>query len=133
MEKFYVFYLRHPGFGSSWKCGISSSSSIWTRIGSYQNAFGPEYKEHWKHIWVGTEKQIRLLESKFKERFEDKITGGDAGFSEWITNTNEEELLEAVRYFREDYFIKCVDVPAEFKPLDRDLIAPLKEWALSIE
>jgi hypothetical protein len=133
MKKFYVFYLRYPGFGSSWKCGISSSSSIWSRIGSYQNAFGPEYKEQWNHIWVGTEKQIRFLESKFKERFEDKIIGGDAGFSEWITKTNEDELLEAVRYFREDYFIKFIDVPSEFKPLNKDLIAPLKEWALSIQ
>lgn len=129
MKSFYVFYLRNPGFGTSWKCGISGSAGLWSRLGTYQNAFGPDYKENWKHIWIGSEKQIRLLEEKYKERFADKIIGGDAGYSEWITKTNEEELLEAVRFFREEYFIKCLDVPDEFKPFTADKIAELKAWA----
>jgi len=132
MKSFYVFYLRYPGFGSSWKCGISGSTGLWSRLGGYQNAFGPDYKENWRHIWIGTEKQIRLLEEKYKERFADKIIGGDAGYSEWITNITEEELLSAVKFFREEYFIKCVDVPEEFKPFTADKIVGLKEWAHTI-
>ena len=124
----YIFYLRYPGFGSSWKCGISGINSAWSRLGSYQNAFGPEYKEQWKHIFVGDAKHIKLLESKFKERFADRILGDEAGYSEWITKTSEEELLSAVKFFRDEYCIKFVDVPEEFKPFDSSKIESLKLW-----
>lgn len=129
MKFFYVFYLRNPGFGTSWKCGISGSTGLWSRFGSYQNAFGPEYKEKWRHIWIGKENHIKLLEQKFKEHYTDQITGGDAGYSEWISGISEEELLKTVQFYRDEYFIKFVDVPDEFKPFTADLIPELKDWA----
>lgn len=102
-------------------------------MGTYQNAFGPEYQENWKHIWIGSEKQIRLLEEKYKDHFSDRIVGGDAGYSEWITNTSEEYLLDMVKFFREEYFIKFMDVPEHLKPFTSDKITALKEWAASVD
>lgn len=129
MKSYSIFYLRNPGFGSSWKVGISKKGAVWSRLGTYQNAFGPEYKENWKYIWIGSRKQIELLEEKMKEHFDDRIEGGDAGYSEWVKNTSEEELLEAVRFYREEFFIKVHDVPEELHTFTSDKIAALNVYA----
>lgn len=129
----YIFYLRNPGFGNSWKCGISSISNAWSRLGTYQNAFGPEYKENWKHIFIGESRQIKMLERKFKQRYSDKISGGDAGYSEWITDITEEELLGAVKFFRDECFIKFYDVPDELLPFTSDYVDELKEYVAGLQ
>jgi hypothetical protein len=119
----YMFYLREPGYGSSWKCGISAVSNVRNRLGNYQTAIGPERTAVFNHVFLGSEFNIRKLEEKFKLRFASKILSVSIGNSEWISYTTEQELLAAVKFYREDYLIKCEPLPSNMLPLTPDNMA----------
>jgi hypothetical protein len=124
----YIFYLRNPLESDHWKCGISSLANATSRIGTYQNAFGPSITENWKYIWIGHRRQVTKLESEFKLRYDDNIENISAGHSEWISGVTEEALLESVNDFRDNWFIKVTDVPDEFKPFTIDKLEDLIKW-----
>ena len=123
-----LFYLRNPLNTPHWKGGGSKLQNAYSRLGTYQNAFGPEYKESWKHIWIGSEKQIDYLEEIFHQYWDSQIENIDVGNSEWVSNVSEDEVVSSVQMIREEYFIKVQDVPQEFKPFTIDKIEPLKKW-----
>jgi hypothetical protein len=123
-----LFYLRNPLNTPHWKGGVSKLQNAYSRMGTYQNAFGPEFQESWKHIWIGTEKQIDYLEELFHQHWDAQIENIDVGNSEWVSNVFEEEVVSSVEMIRKEYFIKVQDVPEEFKPFTIDKIELLKEW-----
>ena len=123
-----LFYLRNPLDTPHWKGGVSKLKNAYSRIGTYQNAFGPFYKEQWKHIWIGTEKQIDCLEEEFHKFWDNQIEDIDAGNSEWVSNVTEQEVLDSVEEIRNTFFINVEDVPDEFKPFTVEKIEDLKEW-----
>jgi hypothetical protein len=124
----YIFYLRNPLESDHWKCGISSLRNAPSRIGTYQNAFGPSITENWKYIWLGTRRHVVKLESEFKVRYDDNIENINAGHSEWISNISEQQLLDSVEDFRDNWFIKVTDVPEEFKPFTIDKLDDVIKW-----
>lgn len=123
-----LFYLRNPLDTPHWKGGVSQLKNAYSRMGTYQNAFGPAYKETWKHIWIGAPRQIDKLEELFHQYWDKQIEDIDAGNSEWVSNVTEQEVIDSVERIREEYFLKVNDVPDEFKPFTMDKIEALKTW-----
>jgi hypothetical protein len=90
----YAFYIKKSPLGDrDFKIGITAIRHIASRLGSYQNAFGPTYQERFETIWIGPEEHIRELERLLKINYRNKIAGTSRGFTEWITDINYEDLV----------------------------------------
>ena len=58
----YVFYIKGSPLGNTaYKIGISALKHIGSRLGTYQNTYGPTYEERFEQVWVGTEQEVREL------------------------------------------------------------------------
>lgn len=93
----YVFYIKKsPLSDSCFKIGISALRHMSSRIGTYQNAFGPSYQERFECVWVGPEEDIRELERLLKLHYRHQMAGTTRGFTEWIKDVTFKELEETV-------------------------------------
>jgi hypothetical protein len=93
----YVFYIKKsPLSDSCFKIGISALKHMSSRIGTYQNAFGPSYQERFECVWVGPELDIRELERLLKLQYRYQMAGTTRGFTEWINDVTFKELEDAV-------------------------------------
>lgn len=94
----YVFYIKKSPLGNTdFKIGITAIRHIASRLGSYQNAFGPTYQERFELIWVGPEEDIRELERLLKIKYRDKIAGISRGYTEWVTNVTYDDLVADIQ------------------------------------
>ena len=93
----YGFYIKKSPLGDRvFKIGIFAIKHIYSRLGTYQNAFGPTYKERFETIWIGPEQDIRELERLIKIKYRSKIAGTSRGLTEWITDIDYESLLNDI-------------------------------------
>jgi hypothetical protein len=89
----YVFYIKpSPLSDSCFKIGISALKHMSSRIGTYQNAFGPSYQERFDRVWVGPEEDIRELERLMKLHYRKQMAGTTRGFTEWVEGVTFKEL-----------------------------------------
>lgn len=94
----YVFYIKKsPLSDRDFKIGISGLVNMESRLGTYQNAFGPSYKERFECVWLGPEQDIRELERLLKIKFRNKMAGTTRGFTEWVTDIDFNELCLEVQ------------------------------------
>ena len=130
----YVLYIRKcPGVTNPrhFKIGIAALDKVRTRLATYQNAVGPVWNEEFLRIWIGEDIDVREAEKKVKFNFKHKISSAEAGLSEWICDIDMQTILDFIHELREDYFIKLVDAPNEFQPLNMALCEDLQEWYLN--
>ena len=92
----YLFYIKTNPMGSSLKIGISAIKNLNSRVGSYQNSFGPDYEERLEIVWVGPEADVRELERLLKIKYRAKIAGNKRGLTEWIKGVPFEELVNDI-------------------------------------
>lgn len=92
----YMFYIKGNPMGSALKIGISAIKHAESRLGTYQNSFGPDYEERFERVWVGPEEDVRELERLLKIKHRDKIKSTRRGRSEWIQGMTLEELITEV-------------------------------------
>ena len=71
---------------------------------------------------------VKEAEAQVKFRFKDQISSAEAGFSEWISNVQLNDVLNVIQELREEYFIKLFDPPQEFQPLTMAKCSDLSEW-----
>lgn len=89
----YVFYIKGNPMGPSLKIGISAIKHVNSRIGTYQNSFGPDYEDRFEAVWVGPEADVRELERLLKIKHRDNIAGNKRGYTEWIKNITLPDLI----------------------------------------
>ena len=89
----YIFYIKGNPMGSSLKIGISAIKHADSRLGTYQNSFGPDYEDRFERVWVGPEADVRELERLLKIKYRNKIAGNKRGYTEWIKETTLEDLI----------------------------------------
>lgn len=106
----YGFYIKGNPLGSSKKIGISALRHMGSRLGTYQNSFGPDYEDRFERVWVGAEKEVRELERLLKIKYRSKIAGNKRGYTEWIKGVSLEDLVK--------------DVEETIKGLGLDIISP---------
>ena len=131
----YVLYIRKcPGVTNPrhFKIGVAALDKVRTRLASYQNAVGPVWNEEFLRIWVGEDIDVKEAEKKVKYNFKHKISCAEAGLSEWICDIEMETILDFVQELRDDYFIKLVDPPIEFQPLNMPLCEDLQDWYVNL-
>jgi hypothetical protein len=131
----YVLYIRKcPGVTNPrhFKIGVAALDKVRTRLASYQNAVGPVWNEEFLRIWVGEDIDVKEAEKKVKYNFKHKISSAEAGLSEWICDIEMETILDFVQELRDDYFIKLVDPPIEFQPLNMPLCEDLQDWYVNL-
>jgi len=92
----YLFYIKANPMGSSLKIGISAIANLNSRVGTYQNSFGPDYEERLEIVWVGPEEDIRELERLLKIKYRANIAGTKRGLTEWIKNIKFDTLVEDI-------------------------------------
>ena len=92
----YVFYIKANPMGSSLKIGISAMKHLGSRLGTYQNSFGPDYEDRFEAIWVGPEQDVRELERLLKIKYRAKIAGSKRGLTEWIKDVPFNELVKDI-------------------------------------
>lgn len=80
----YIFYIKGNPCGPSLKIGISAIKHVDSRLGTYQNSFGPDYEDRFEAVWVGPEADVRELERLLKIKYRAKIAGNKRGYTEWI-------------------------------------------------
>lgn len=89
----YIFYIKGNPMGASLKIGISAIKHVDSRLGTYQNSFGPDYEDRFERVWVGPEADVRELERLLKIKYRNKIAGNKRGYTEWIQNVTFEDLV----------------------------------------
>ena len=127
----YVLYVKTcPGVANPehFKIGIAGLDTVRNRLASYQNAVGPVWQEQFVRIFLGQRKHVKEAEAQVKFRFKDQISSAEAGFSEWISNVQLNDVLNVIQELREEYFIKLFDPPQEFQPLTMAKCSDLSEW-----
>jgi hypothetical protein len=92
----YVFYIKANPMGSSLKIGISAMKHLGSRLGTYQNSFGPDYEDRFEAIWVGPEQDVRELERLLKIKYRAKIAGSKRGLTEWIKGVPFDNLVKDI-------------------------------------
>lgn len=93
----YGFYIKASPMGdNAFKIGIFALKHIGSRLGTYQNAFGPTYQDRFEQVWLGTEQEVRELERLLKIKLRRKVAGATRGYTEWITDITFEELAGEV-------------------------------------
>jgi len=92
----YVFYIKGNPLGSSLKIGISALRHVGSRLGTYQNSFGPDYEDRFERVWVGPEADIRELERLLKIKYRSKIAGNKRGYTEWIKGVAFDDLSKDI-------------------------------------
>lgn len=92
----YVFYIKGNPLGSSLKIGISALRHVGSRLGTYQNSFGPDYEERFKSVWVGPEADVRELERLLKIKYRNQIAGNKRGYTEWIQGVDFDALVSDI-------------------------------------
>jgi hypothetical protein len=131
----YVLYIRKcPGVTDPrhFKIGVAALDKVRVRLASYQNAVGPVWNEEFLRIWIGEDIDVKEAEKKVKYNFKHKISSAEAGLSEWICDIEMNTILDFVQELRDDYFIKLVDPPIEFQPLNMPLCEDLQEWYVNL-
>lgn len=94
----YLLYIKATPFSQTeFKIGISAIKHTASRLGTYQNAFGPSYRERFETVWLGPEQDIRELERLLKIHFRNKIAGTTRGYTEWVTNIDYDELCDEIQ------------------------------------
>lgn len=107
----YVFYIKGSPLGNTaYKIGISALKHIGSRLGTYQNTYGPTYEERFEQVWVGTEQEVRELERLLKIKFRHNMAGRTRGYTEWVKNLSYTELF--------------AEVEATIKGLGLDIVIP---------
>ncbi len=92
----YIFYIKGNPMGPSLKIGISAIKHVNSRIGTYQNSFGPDYEDRFVAVWVGPEADVRELERLLKIKHRENIAGNKRGYTEWIKNITLSDLVSDV-------------------------------------
>ena len=92
----YIFYIKGNPLGPSLKIGISAIKHVDSRLGTYQNSFGPDYEDRFESVWVGPEADIRELERLLKIKYRNKIAGNKRGYTEWIQGVSFNDLVEDI-------------------------------------
>ena len=127
----YVLYIKKcPGVTDpqDFKIGVAALEHSRSRLATYQNAVGPVYTEQFEQIWVGDSVDVKEAEKKLKSQFRDRISSAEAGLSEWLCNTTQEEITDFIHELRTEYFIKLNDAPEELQPLTMPLCEDLQAW-----
>lgn len=94
----YAFYIKKsPLSDRNFKIGITAIRHIASRLGSYQNSFGPTYQERFEMIWIGPEEHIRELERLLKINYRSRIAGTSRGFTEWVTDISYDDLVTDIQ------------------------------------
>ena len=89
----YAFYIKGNPMGPSLKIGISAIKHFGSRLGTYQNSFGPDYEDKFERVWVGPEADVRELERLLKIKYRNMIAGNKRGYTEWIQGINLDALI----------------------------------------
>jgi hypothetical protein len=92
----YVFYIKGNPLGPSLKIGISAMKHVGSRLGTYQNSFGPDYEDRFEQVWVGAEQEVRELERLLKIKYRRQVAGNKRGYTEWIKGITFEDLAKDV-------------------------------------
>lgn len=92
----YIFYIKGNPLGPSLKIGISALRHVSSRLGTYQNSFGPDYEDRFEQVWVGAEAEVRELERLLKIKYRRQIAGNKRGYTEWIKDISFEVLSKDV-------------------------------------
>ena len=129
----YGFYIKRSPLGDArtFKIGISALRHIDSRRGTYQNSFGPTYKERFETLWVGPEQDIRELERLLKIKFRKKVAGTSRGLTEWITDIKYEDLVAEVITMIEGVGVTAVYPYGEPRTIFKEDIAELKSKFLT--
>ena len=106
----YVFYIKGNPLGSSLKIGISAMRHVGSRLGTYQNSFGPDYEDRFEQVWVGAEAEVRELERLLKIKYRRQIAGNKRGYTEWIKGV--------------EFDVLANDIDETIKGLGLDVIRP---------
>lgn len=130
VRNYILYFKKCPGVENPrhFKVGITQLLTARSRLATYQNAVGPVWEESFLRIWIGNENHIRIAEKNFKNQFKHKISSAEAGLSEWICDIDLDELLNYINELREEYYLKFIDVPAEFEPLTMPMCEVLAQW-----
>jgi hypothetical protein len=127
----YGLYLRKcPGVKKprDFKIGIAALDKIRTRLAAYQQAVGPVYTEEFICLWLGEDIDVKEAEKKIKQQFKHNIASAEAGLSEWISDIDQQEILDFIEELKNDYFIKLEEAPTEFVPLTMNNCEDFLEW-----
>lgn len=93
----YGFYIKASPLGdSAFKIGIFALRHASSRLGTYQNAFGPTYQDRFEQVWLGAEQEVRELERLLKHKYRSQVAGTTRGYTEWITNITYDELVKSI-------------------------------------
>lgn len=106
----YIFYIKGNPLGSSLKIGISALRHVGSRLGTYQNSFGPDYEDRFEQVWIGIEAEVRELERLLKIKYRNQIAGNKRGYTEWIKGV--------------EFDVLAKDVDDTIKGLGVDIIRP---------
>ena len=127
----YLLYIKKcPGITdpNDFKIGIAGLDNARSRLASYQNTVGPVYQEQFDRVFLGQRVHVKEAESQIKYHFRDRIWSSEAGFSEWLCNTSQEEILNFIKELQTEYFIRIQECPQQFLPLTMDGCADLANW-----
>ncbi len=128
----YGFYIKKSPLGENvFKVGIFSIKHIYSRLGTYQNSFGPTYRERFESVWIGPEQDIRELERLIKIKYRNKIAGTTRGKTEWITDIDYDTLVKDIQKEIDDLGV-LVNKPQGFGEIFEEDIESLQNYVRKI-
>jgi hypothetical protein len=129
----YSFYIKKsPLENNSFKIGISVIQHLDSRLGTYQNSFGPTYKERFERLWVGPEQDVRELERLLKIQLRSKIAGNKRGFTEWVTDITLDELCDIVQKTINGLGVVVTIPKKHIEVFEEDIAVIKKEYLVEI-
>lgn len=124
----YALYIkRSPLADNVYKIGIMAIKHIHSRLGTYQNAFGPTYQERFECVWIGPELDIRELERLLKIKYRNKIAGLTRGYTEWITDITYGSLVIDIQNHIDNLGV-IAQSPKGFGKIFEEDIGPLQDY-----
>lgn len=125
----YGIYIKASPLGADvFKIGIFALKHASSRLGTYQNAFGPTYEDRFEKVWVGPEQDVRELERLLKIKFRKKIAGTTRGYTEWVKDITFEELASTINEVIDGLGVAVIPAEGFDKVFEADIPSLTKKY-----
>lgn len=128
----YALYIKTSPLGenSVFKVGIFALKHASSRLGTYQNSYGPTYRERFEKVWVGPESEIRELERLLKIKFRNQIAGTTRGYTEWVQDISFEQLSSDINNHIQGLGIEVIEAEGFSQVFEADISTLLEKYLI---
>lgn len=129
----YGFYIKASPMGKdAFKIGIFAIKHAGSRLGTYQNSFGPTYEDRFEKVWVGPEQDVRELERLLKIKFRKNIAGKTRGYTEWVSNIKFEELDATIKQVIDGLGVNVAQAEGFGQVFEADIPSLVKKYLVEV-